>query len=209
MQLLIATTNQGKLSEYREIFAGLPFELRDLRDAGVAEAIPETGDSFEANALIKASGYARITGMLTLADDSGLEVASLGGAPGIQSARFGGPGLTDRQRNELLLERLREVPFSDRAARFVCSIAIAAPDGPTESVEASLMGVIDFAPHGANGFGYDPIFFVVDEGKTMAELSPERKNRISHRARAAEGARAILARWLTPSAQVIHTGHNE
>ncbi len=205
MQLLIATTNQGKLAEYREIFAGLPFELRSLHDTGVTEVVPETGSSFEANARLKASEYARLAGMLTLADDSGLEVAGLGGAPGIHSARFGGPGLTDAQRNELLLEQLRDVPFSERTARFVCAIAIAAPDGRIEVVEGSLAGAIAFAPRGANGFGYDPIFVVADEGKTMAELPAERKNRISHRARAAEGARAILVRWFTPPAQVIHT----
>lgn len=204
MQLLIATTNKGKLTEFRALLAGLPFEMCGLGDIGVTEAVDETGTSFDENARIKALAYARQTGLLTLADDSGLEVAALGGAPGIHSARFGGPGLTDTQRNALLLEQLRDVPFHNRMARFVCTVAIGDPNGRIESAEASLPGVIDFAPRGTNGFGYDPVFFVLDQGKMMAELPTELKNRISHRALAAAKARILLERWGTPPAQEVH-----
>ena len=198
--LLIATTNRGKLVEYAELLAGLPFELIDLATAGIRQEIAETGSTFEENARLKAVGYARLSGHLTLADDSGLEVAALDGEPGVHSARYGGADRSDDERNRLLLERLEGVPFHNRLARFVCVIALATPDGRVETVQGTVGGVIDFAPRGSFGFGYDPIFFLLDRGVTMAELPPAEKNQISHRAQAANKACALLEGWLEPPA---------
>ena len=193
--LLIATTNAHKLDEYRAIFAGLPLELRSLRDLGIDDDVEETGETFEANARLKAEYYAGRSGMLTLADDSGLEVAALNGEPGVRSARYAGPGASDRDRIDLVLQKLEQVPFHARLGRFVCAIALAHPDGALEIVEGVVNGVIETAPRGDYGFGYDPIFYVLDEDKTLAELPPERKNQISHRAVAARAARSVLERW--------------
>lgn len=195
-KLLIATTNPGKLKEYAAIFAGLPLELRTLRDEGIADDVEETGDTFAANARLKAEYYAARSGLPALADDSGLEVAALGGEPGVRSARYAGPGKSDAERNAFLLQKLAGVPFHARLARFVCAIALARPGGATELVEGVLPGVIEHEPRGDGGFGYDPLFYVLDENATLAEIPPERKNQISHRARAAQRARAVLDRWL-------------
>lgn len=194
--LLIATTNQNKLREFAAIFAGLPLELRTLRDLGIADDVEETGATFAENARLKAEYYAQRSGLPALADDSGLEVHALGGEPGIRSARYAGPGASDADRIALLLKKLEGVPFHARLARFVCSIAIAAPGGPTEDVLGTLPGVIETAPRGEFGFGYDPIFYLLDENATLAELPPERKNQISHRANAARAAREVLERWV-------------
>ncbi|MBC8160715.1 MAG: XTP/dITP diphosphatase [Roseiflexaceae bacterium] len=194
--LLIATTNPHKLDEYRAIFVGLPLDLRSLRDVGIDDDVEETGETFEANARLKAAYYAQRSGLLTLADDSGLEVAALNGEPGVRSARYAGPGASDRDRIDLLLKNLEQVPFHARLARFVCAIALARPNGVIEVVEGAINGVIEQAPRGEHGFGYDPVFYVLDEDLTLAELPPERKNAISHRAVAAKGARTILERWL-------------
>lgn len=204
-RLLVATTNAGKLAEYRELLAGLPVELLDLNAAGIDVEIAETGESFEANARLKADGYARLSGLVTLADDSGLEVAALGGEPGIYSARYGSEPTTEG-RNQLLLRKLEGVPFHNRLARFVCVIAIAAPDGPTETVEGTVGGVIDFAPRGTHGFGYDPLFYLLDRGVTMAELEPAEKNRISHRAVAMGKAGPLLARWFAIAPEETRNG---
>jgi len=194
--LLIATTNQNKLREYDAILAGLPFELRSLRGAGIDEDVEETGATFAENARLKAEFYAARSGLLTLADDSGLEVAALGGEPGVFSHRYAGPGASDADRNALLLEKLKDVPFHARLARFVCVIALARPGGPLELVEGVLPGVIELAPRGSNGFGYDPLFYVLDADATLAELPSERKNQISHRAQAVRAAREVLERWI-------------
>ena len=204
-RLLIATTNRGKLEEYRELLAGLPVELVDLPGAGITQVIPEDGATFEANARMKAVGYARLSGLITLADDSGLEVAALDGAPGVHSARYGGADSTDADRYRLVLEQLDGVPFHERLARFTCVIAIAVPNGTITTVEGTVGGVIEFAPRGEHGFGYDPIFLLLDRGLTMAELSSAEKNRISHRAQAATKARAILAGLFDDSADSAHT----
>ena len=192
--LLVATTNPGKLAEYRELLAGLPVRLMDLTTAGIDEEIAETGATFEANARLKAEGYARLSGLVTLADDSGLEVAALGGEPGVYSARYGSAP-TAEARNQLLLQKLEGVPFHNRLARFVCVIAIAARDRQTETVEGAVGGVIDMTARGTHGFGYDPLFYLLDRGVTMAELTPVEKNQISHRAVAMRKARPLLARW--------------
>jgi XTP/dITP diphosphohydrolase len=195
--LLIATTNRNKLREYAAIFAGLPIELRTLGDLGIDDDVEETGATFAENAQLKAEYYAARSGLVALADDSGLEVHALGGEPGVRSARYAGSGASDADRNALLLKKLEGVPFHARLARFVCAIALARPGGAIELVSGALPGVIELAPRGANGFGYDPLFYLLDENATLAELAPERKNQISHRAIAARAARAVLERWVT------------
>jgi XTP/dITP diphosphohydrolase len=194
--LLIATTNQNKLREFAAIFAALPLELRSLSDVGITTDVEETGATFAENARLKAEFYASQSGLATLADDSGLEVMALGGEPGVMSHRYAGPNASDADRNALLLQKLDGVPFHARLARFVCAIAIARPGVATEEVEGVLPGVIELAPRGTNGFGYDPLFYVLDENATLAELPTERKNRISHRALAAQAAHEVLDRWL-------------
>src|SRR5262245_39681701 len=194
--LLIATTNQNKLREYAAIFAALPLELRSLSDLGITTDVEETGATFAENARLKAEFYASLSGLATLADDSGLEVMALGGEPGVMSHRYAGPNASDADRNALLLQKLDGVPFHARLARFVCAIALARPDGAIEEVEGVLSGVIELAPRGANGFGYDPLFYVLNENATLAELPAERKNQVSHRAQAAHKAREVLERWV-------------
>ena len=195
-KLLIATTNQHKLREYAAIFAPLALDVCTLADVGIEDDVEETGSTFAENAQLKAEFYAAQSGLLTLADDSGLEVMALNGEPGIYSRRYAGPDATDAERNQLLLKNMAHVPFHARLARFVCVIALTQPDGTTELVEGILPGVIEMEPRGTNGFGYDPLFYVLDEDKTLAELPPERKNAISHRARAAAAAYTVLQNWL-------------
>jgi XTP/dITP diphosphohydrolase len=194
--LLIATRNAGKVREFEQIFADLDIaglRLRTLDDLGIEGEVEETGATFTENARLKAEGYMQQAGMPTLADDSGLEVAALDGAPGVHSARYG--GVKGRAQLDYLLEQLSGVPFHQRLARFVCVIALARPGGETEFVEGTLPGVIEHAPRGEGGFGYDPLFYVLDADKTLAELPPEHKNAISHRAAAAREARLVLQRW--------------
>ncbi len=193
-ELLIATHNPGKLREFAAIFNGLNLTLRSLDDVGITEEVAETGETFAANAILKARGYMALSGLPTLADDSGLEVAALHGAPGVHSARYG--GVQGEAQLRYLLDQLKDVPWHARLARFVCVIALARPGHPPELVEGTLPGVIEFEPHGSGGFGYDPLFYVLDENCTLAELPTERKNRISHRAIAARAARNILERWM-------------
>ena len=192
MKLLIATHNRGKLREYQEIFGDLALELLTLDDVGITHDVEETGATFEENARLKADAYARASGLLTLADDSGLEVDALGGEPGVFSKRYAGEGKSDAERNVYLLEKLRAVPPEQRAARFRCVIAIADARGNMLTTEGTCEGEIAFAPRGTNGFGYDPIFIVGDSGKHLAEFTSKEKNKISHRGRAAEKARAIV-----------------
>lgn len=191
-RLLIATRNRGKFREYLDLLAGLPLELASLDQVGIEFEVDETGATYEENARLKAEAYAGASGLLTLADDSGLDVDALGGAPGMLSARYGGPGLSDEDRVQLLLKNLAQVPAEARSGRFVCVIALAAPGMPTRTVRETVEGTIAYAPSGQNGFGYDPIFFVPDLGKTMAELPAEQKNTLSHRGKAARAARVLL-----------------
>lgn len=190
--LLLATHNIGKLREFQQIFAALPLQVISLADAGITWEVEEMGQTFEENARLKAQAYRHATQLLTLADDSGLEVDALGGAPGVHSARYGGPNLASQQRVVLLLEQLKEVPAGKRQARFRCVIALAQPHGPIQTTEGVCEGEIAFAPRGAGGFGYDPVFYLPEYGLTMAELPPEVKNRISHRGRAADAAKQIV-----------------
>jgi XTP/dITP diphosphohydrolase len=193
MRLLIATHNRGKLIEYQAMLADLPVELVTLDDVGIRDDVPETGTTFAENARLKALAYARASGLLTLADDSGLEVDALGGEPGVRSKRYAGENTSDAERNAFLLAKLRDVPAGKRTARFRCAIAIATPDGKLWEAEGTCEGEIAFDARGTNGFGYDPIFHVAERGVRMAELATAEKNRVSHRARAAEQARKILA----------------
>jgi XTP/dITP diphosphohydrolase len=193
--LLLATTNRHKLDEFRVIFATLPFTLHSLTDIQLAMDVEETGSTFQENAELKAHAYAQAAGMLSLADDSGLEIDALGGAPGVYSARFAGVDTPYEERFRLILKQLQGLPQEQRTARFRCVISIAEPSGFCRSVEGVIEGVIAAAPRGTHGFGYDPIFLVPDLGKTTAELAPEHKNRISHRGQAARKARELLENW--------------
>jgi len=192
VKLLIATHNQGKKAEYAGLLRGLELELTTLDEVGIVHDVEENGATYQENALLKARAYAQISGLLTLADDSGLEVDALGGAPGVRTARYAGQGAGDRERYELLLRNMQHVPDAQRTARFRCVIALAWPGGRTEVVEGTCEGSITHEPRGSHGFGYDPVFYVPEYGCTMAELPAEVKNRISHRARAAQAARAVL-----------------
>ncbi len=198
MKILIATRNRGKLREYAALLAGLPVEWVTLDDAGVSTEVEETGSTFEQNALLKAEACARLSGLPALADDSGLEVDALGGAPGVQSARYAGPNASDADRYRLLLERMKNIPDAQRSARFRCVVALYMPSGEVYTAEGVCEGRITHAPRGTHGFGYDPVFFVNECGMTMAELAPEVKNRVSHRARAVQALRPQLAKLITP-----------
>ncbi len=178
---------------------GLDVLLLPLDRVGPIEVPPEGGESFQENACGKAHAVAHASGHLTLADDSGLEVDALGGRPGVQSARFGGPQATDADRNRMLLELLREVPLDRRAARFRCVVAVARPQSCVGVAEGICEGRIALAPRGSHGFGYDPIFEIPSLGKTFAEISREVKNRLSHRALAMAKARVILEEILRVS----------
>lgn len=190
---MVATSNPGKLREYRSLLADLPLEIVSLGDVGIDGAVEEIGETYAENAILKARAYAKQSGLLTLADDSGLEVDALHGEPGPRSSRFGGPGANDRQRVDLLLRGLSGVPWPRRAARFRAIVAIATPEGHVETFEGACEGIIALEPRGSQGFGYDPVFYLPTYGRTMAELPSELKNRISHRARAIRAAKATLA----------------
>jgi XTP/dITP diphosphohydrolase len=196
-KLLLATNNKGKVREYQSLLKGIPYEIVTPVEQGIATEVDESGGSFEENARIKATILAKESGLLSLADDSGLEVDALGGEPGPFSRRHAGEGASDADRIDYLLARLKDVPEEKRTARFRCVIAIATPDGKVEFCSGECRGIITTTPRGDNGFGYDPIFYLPEPGKTMAELPPEEKNRISHRARAATKARELLMKRYT------------
>ena len=193
--LLLATTNRHKLEEYSAIFSDIRFELLSLYDVRLDINVEETGTTFAENAVLKAQTYAQATDMLSLADDSGLEIDALGGAPGVYSARFAGVNTSYEERFRLIEQQLQGLPMEQRTARFRCSIALAEPSGYYCVVEGVIEGQIAESPRGDHGFGYDPIFLVPELGKTTAELTPDQKNRISHRGHAAQKARILLANW--------------
>jgi XTP/dITP diphosphohydrolase len=195
-KLLLATNNRGKVLEYQSLLAGIPFELITPAQQGISQDVPETGSSYEENARLKAVAFAQASGLLTLADDSGLEVDALNGEPGIRSSRYAGEAAGDTDRVIYLLNKLRDVPQEKRTARFRCIIAIAFPDGKVEFCSGTCEGMITFSPRGKEGFGYDPVFYFPELKKTMAELPMEVKNRISHRARAVLEARKILEKLI-------------
>ena len=193
MRILLATTNQGKVAELKQIMGEKGIELIALSDSESTEPI-ETGTTFSENALLKANHYHRITALPTIADDSGLEVEALGGAPGVHSARYAGPGADDSARVSKLLEELKDVPTHRRGARFVCAAAIVW-EGGQKVVLDEARGVILQSPLGNNGFGYDPVFFYEPLSRTFAELAPSEKAEVSHRGRAFRQ----LAAWLSES----------
>jgi XTP/dITP diphosphohydrolase len=195
-RLLIATHNPGKVREYRDLLANLPIEVTYLSELGISDDVEETEDTFEGNAILKARSYATMSGLWTWADDSGLEVDALGGQPGVYSARYGGPGLNDRDRYERLLSELASYPKEAWTARFRCVVAIATPGGRVNTRSGSVQGIITDQPRGEHGFGYDPVFYLPGFGQTMAELHPNVKNNISHRAEAAAAAKELLAKML-------------
>jgi XTP/dITP diphosphohydrolase len=184
IRLLLATTNKGKARELRRGLGSAPVEVVTLDDLGISAEFPETGSTFAENARGKSLFYSLLTGLPTLADDSGLEIEALGGAPGVYSARFSGPGATDARNIRKVLRALEGVPESERAARFVCSMALSHDGRILKTTRGTVRGRIIFAPRGTSGFGYDPIFFYRPFGRTFGELSDEEKQSISHRGRA-------------------------
>lgn len=202
LSIVIGTFNRKKGEELAALLAVPRLELLTLADLPRVDEVVEDGDSFAANAALKAVGYARALGRWVLAEDSGIEVEALGGAPGIFSARLAGPKATDAQNNRFLLDRLAGVPPERRAARYVCHIVVADPDGrPRAEACGTCRGRITEAPRGTHGFGYDPLFEIVEYHRTFAELGPAVKSVLSHRARATAAiARALrrLAREARP-----------
>ncbi len=199
--ILIATNNAGKLREFEQLLASLPISLESPHQLGLKLDGEETGTSYLENARAKALAGQQASGLLTLADDSGLEVEALDGEPGIYSARQGGPGLDDIARYELLLQRLCTVPWPQRTAHFRCVVVAATPTGEIFHAEGSCTGKIAFHPSGAHGFGYDPIFYLPEYHQSMSELSPTLKNSISHRARAVQAIVPILTRIIAATVQ--------
>ncbi len=192
--LLLATRNPGKVREYLRFLEDLPVNVVTLDEAGIEDDVDETGETILQNAILKARIYAETSGMLTLADDSGLEVDALGGEPGVRSARYAGSGASEDARNRYLLQKLENVPDDRLQARFRCVIAIATPDLEIETSEGTCEGRMVREPRGRTGFGYDPIFYVPEYDRHMAELTMDEKNAISHRGRAMAGARPIVER---------------
>lgn len=190
-RLLLATNNPGKVREMRRLLADEPFEVVTPADLGIALDVVEDGDGYAENATLKARAFAEAGQCLALADDSGIEVDALGGAPGPLSARYGGPGLDDAGRTDLMLRKLRDVPDGERGARYQAVVAVAWPDGRLERFEGTWEGSVGREPQGENGFGYDPIFRT-PEGRSAADLSAEEKDAVSHRGQAVRAA----ARWL-------------
>ena len=183
-KIIFATGNQDKMREIREILADLDAEIFSLEDLGIKADIVEDGSTFEENAAIKAKAICEMTGEIVLADDSGLEVDYLNKEPGIYSARYMGEDTSYRIKNQNIIDRLAGVPDEQRTARFVCAIAAAFPDGRVKIVREAMEGIIGYEERGENGFGYDPIFFLPEYGKSSAEISREEKNSISHRGKA-------------------------
>ena len=183
MKMVISTQNQGKIREFARLFASLNAQVYSINELVPNHHVEETGTTFLENACLKARAAHKETGLISIADDSGLCVDALNGAPGVYSARFGGEGLTDAQRVDKLLDAMKEVKDpKDRTARFVCAICCVLPNGEEIHIQESCEGVLDFAPHGEGGFGYDPIFLVGE--KSFSQISGEEKDKISHRGKA-------------------------
>ena len=192
-KLVIATTNPGKVREIRRLLAGTGIEVLTLDDIEPLRLPPEDKATFRENAEAKARFVAVRSGLAALADDSGLEVDFLGGAPGVYSARYAGEGATDKENYLKLLAEMKGVEPASRGARFRCVVALALPDGTAVDFDGSFEGVIAGEPAGEGGFGYDPVFFIPAEGKTAAELTAEVKNSMSHRGRALEKLKSWLS----------------
>lgn len=189
-KLLVATTSMGKLREWQGLLADLPLELLTLRDAGIDFEVEETGSTYAANALLKAEAYGTASQLLTLAEDSGLSVAALHGAPGVLSARWEGDDYVHK--NALLVELLQDRQGAARACRYVCAVILRHPDGRVWRVRGEVHGQIAPRPAGSGGFGYDPVFYIPRLQQTLAQVPIDQKDRISHRGRAARRVRPIL-----------------
>ncbi|MBI3949885.1 MAG: XTP/dITP diphosphatase [Acidobacteria bacterium] len=198
--MLVATRNGGKVEEIKHLLAGLELDIGDLTQWPDIPEIEETGPTFAQNALMKAHYYHEQTGLVTIADDSGLEVAALGGSPGVRSARYAGDVASDAQRITKLLQTLEGVADKDRTARFVCVVALAGPGGLEKTFTGVCEGRIRHDPVGKQGFGYDPVFEYLPLGKTFAQLSREEKSAVSHRGRAMRQLREFLLEWMKQSA---------
>ncbi len=190
--LLLATNNCSKVNEYRELLGGLSFRVVSLSERGITINVAEIGESLEENARLKALAVARVSRLLSMSDDSGLEVDILGGEPGCLSARCAGKGANDKDRIDYLLQRLDGVPLEKRSARFRCVIAVASQEGIVGCSFGECAGLIALEPEGKGGFGYDPVFYLPELDRTMAQLSMGEKNRISHRGKAASKIRSLL-----------------
>ena len=194
-KLVLATSNPHKVRELRRLLACAGCDLVTPADLGLEMDVAEDGASFRENATLKAVAYAHACGLPALADDSGIEVQALDGGPGVYSARFGGPGLDDRARMLLLLDRMRGVPWELRGCRYVCAVVLAWPGGRREAFEGACHGVVALEPGGAGGFGYDPLFYFPEAGKTIAQMSEQEKDAVSHRGhavrRAVEGLKGL------------------
>lgn len=190
--IIIATKNKGKAKEFEQMFLPLGFEVKTLLDFEEMEDIEETGQTFEENAVIKAEAISKLTGQVVIADDSGLIVDALNGAPGIYSARYAGTDKNDEANINKVLKELGDIPDEKRTARFYCALAIAVPNRKTITVHGTCEGTILRERRGNNGFGYDPIFFVSELGLSMAELSPNEKSKISHRGNALKNLEEII-----------------
>jgi len=191
-KVILATNNKAKIRELSSLISGESWEFTTPAAEGIELDVEETGRSFEENAVLKAKAYAKASNLPAVADDSGLEVDALNGDPGVFSARYAGPDISDKKRNEFLLSNLTNVPWERRTARFRCVIAIAFPEDRLILCKGECRGIIAFEPRGENGFGYDPIFYLPEFDKTMAEISLDEKNKISHRAKAARKAQEFL-----------------
>ncbi len=193
-KLIFATGNENKMKEIRMILADCGYEILSMKQAGIDVDVVEDGTTFEENAIIKATEICKLVDedVVVLADDSGLEVDYLNKEPGIYSARYEGVDTPYSIKNQKIIDRLAGVPDEKRTARFVCAIAAAFSDGRVETRRGTIEGIIGYEPAGENGFGYDPIFYLPEYGKTTAELSPEEKNKISHRGRALEMIKEVL-----------------
>lgn len=194
--IIIATNNKGKAKEFKSLFAEYGYKIKTLHDFPEIRDVEETGNTFYANALQKATFISQALDTIVLADDSGLEVDALDGAPGIYSARFAGEHGNDQKNNEKLLEELKNTPEEERTANFHCSLVLVRPDKEPLHVVGTVDGLILQEPKGDNGFGYDPLFFVPELDKSMAELTSDQKNAISHRAQAIIKLRDHLDEWL-------------
>lgn len=191
-KIVFATTNEGKVKEIKEILKDFPIEVVSMKEMGITADIEENGTTFEENSLIKARALAKLTGLPALADDSGLEVDYLNGEPGIYSARYLGRDTDYDYKNNYIIDKLSGAKGKDRSARFVCVISLVLPDG-REFVERGVVeGLIGYEQKGENGFGYDPIFYLPEYGKTSAELPPEKKNKISHRGKALTAMKKLI-----------------
>lgn len=192
-KIVFATTNEGKVKEIKEILEGFPVEVVSMKEMNITTDIEENGTTFEENSLIKAREISKLTGLPALADDSGLEVDYLNGEPGIYSARYLGKDTDYNYKNNYIIDRLKEAEDKERSARFICVISLVLPDGREFVKKGVMEGRIGYEIKGENGFGYDPIFYLPEYGKTSAELSSDEKNKISHRGKALRAMKEVIA----------------